>query len=689
MAPPAPLKSYRVPGSEEPGCSYTIRHPDCKDSLLVPARPGSCQDTVLEMLQHTVARLGDADFLGRRTYNRDTNKFGDYQWMTYAEVYGRALKIGSGLVRLMQRHVRPGADVSTLTRLPLGMYSVNRVEWILADYAGVSQNMYAVALYDTLGADSIEYIMNHADIEVLVCSLDKIPKILGLREKLPLLKVIVCMDSFGADAPDTTLPSPFNTDSVTVLKQWADAVGVALYDLAAVEDIGAAEPVPVRAPKPADIFCLCYTSGTTGTPKAAAILHSNMAYVQRAVPLFLPQGIRPVALAYLPLAHIYERTIEVYVMGVGGQIGLYSGNILNVVDDLQTLRPTIFCSVPRLLNRIYDRLVAGTIHAPGLTGVIARRAVADKMANLKAGGGNTHALWDRVLFRKIRALLGGNLEFVLTGSAPIAPEVLQFLRICFCCQVTEGWGATETCALGVGTSKNENLAGRIGVPMHGLEVRLADVPDMNYLATDKPCPRGEMQIRGACVFGGYAKDEAKTAETILEGGWLATGDIARINEDGSLSIIDRKKNIFKLSQGEYVAPETLENTYGKDSNILQIFVHGDSLQSSLIGVAVPDPETFVPWARGIAQDSKAPIESLCRNDKVNAALLARLAEHGRKAKKQGYEILRAIKIDPRPFDIETNGILTPTMKLRRNIAANYYRADIDAMYAAINAAAAQ
>ncbi|KAJ2780828.1 medium-chain fatty acid-CoA ligase faa2 [Coemansia javaensis] len=677
-------QSYRVLGSERPGYSYVIRNPASAGSLEVPLVAESPADSVLEMLQNSVKNHGDAEFIGRRAYSRETNTFGGYQWMTYSEAYARALKIGSGLVRIAQRHVRPGADVSALTKMPLGMYSVNRAEWLLADYGGLTQNMYTVALYDTLGADSVEYIMNHAEIEILVCSLDKIPRLLRMRDRLPMLKAIVSMDDFAPATPDAALPSPFNTSSVTVLQQWAAAVGVAMYDLAGVEEIGAAEPVPVRKPAPSDTFCLCYTSGTTGTPKAAIILHSNMCYVQRATPLMLPSIQENRVLSYLPLAHIYERMVEVYVMSIGGQIGLFSGNILNVVDDLQTLAPTIFTSVPRLLNRIYDRLVAGTIHAPGLAGVIARRAVADKLANLRAGKGNTHALWDRVLFKKIRALLGGKLEFVLTGSAPISPEVLEFLRICFCCLVSEGWGATETCAIGITTIPEENLAGRIGIPMQGVEIRLADVPDMNYLSTDRPCPRGEMQIRGACVFGGYLKDEQKTAEAILDGGWLATGDIARINEDGTLSIIDRKKNIFKLSQGEYVAPETLENAYGNDSNVLQIFVHGDSLQSCLVGIVVPDPDAFVPWARKIARDSAATIEALCRNPAVNAALLERLAAIGRKTNRQGFEILKAITIDHRPFDSETNGVLTPTMKLRRNIAADYYRPQIDAMYAAIN-----
>ncbi|KAJ2901351.1 medium-chain fatty acid-CoA ligase faa2, partial [Coemansia aciculifera] len=534
MSPAITQKSYRVPNSEVPGSTYIIRHPDSKDSLSVHSMRTDYATNVFGMLQTSAKNYGSREFIGRRAYDHKTNTFGEFQWLSYSETYERALKIGSGLIRVMQRHVRPTADINTLTRLPLGMYSANRVEWILADYGGLSQSLYTVALYDTLGADSVEYIVNHAEIEILVCSLDKVPRLLKLRDRLPGLKAIVSMDSFAPQTPDEALPSPFNTSSVTVLKQWAGAAGIALYDLAGVEALGAQEPLHPRMPTPDDLLCLCYTSGTTGTPKAAMILHRNMDYVQRVAPQFVPVTSPPVSLSYLPLAHIYERFAEIYIMSAGGRIGVFSGNILNIVDDLQTLRPNIFNSVPRLLNRIHDRLVAGSIHAPGLTGVIARRAVADKMANLEAGKGNTHAFWDRLLFRKIKALLGGNLEFVLTGSAPIDKDVLQFLRICFCCQVSEGWGATETCGLGIVNIATENKAGRVGVPQQGMEVKLMDVPDMKYFSTDKPCPRGELMVRGPCVFGGYFKDAEKTKEAISSDGWLATGDVGRINEDGTL-----------------------------------------------------------------------------------------------------------------------------------------------------------
>ncbi|ORX74594.1 acetyl-CoA synthetase-like protein [Linderina pennispora] len=627
MPYPPSQQSYRVPNSEEPGSSTYYA------------------DNVFEILQQSVKATPNKDFLGRRPYNREQNTFGAYEFITYQQAYERILNIGSGL-------------------------------WTLADYAGVSQNFYSVALYDTLGADSIEYIMNHASVQVLVCSLDKVAKILRMREKLPLLKAIISLDNFGPNTPAEGLPSPFNTSSVSVLQQWAKASDIALYDLAQVEAMGAKEPVHPRIAKPDDIFCLCYTSGTTGTPKAAMIMHSNMDYVQRAIPSGVPIVGDIVVLSYLPLAHIYQRFIEIYVMTQSGKLGYFSGNILNVVEDLQALKPTFFNSVPRLLNRIYDRLVAGTIHAPGFTGVLARRAVAVKLAK--------HMFWDRIIFNKVRAVLGGNVQFVLTGSAPIDKKVLEFLRICFCCIVSEGWGQTESCGLGILNHNDAFLGGRIGAPQHGVEIKLRDIPSMNYYATDKPCPRGEMMVRGGNVFGGYYKDEKKTSEAIVEGGWLATGDVAQFNTDGTISIIDRVKNIFKLSQGEYVAPENLENVFSNNPLIMQMFVHGDSLQSTLVSVIVPDPETFVPWARNIVGNSNASLEELCQASAVNQAMLKQITTDGKKAKLQGYEFPKAIKLEHRPFDVEDNQILTPTLKLKRNVASEYYRKDIDEMYAQIN-----
>ncbi|KAJ2014047.1 medium-chain fatty acid-CoA ligase faa2 [Coemansia sp. S85] len=206
---------------------------------------------------------------------------------------------------------------------------------------------------------------------------------------------------------------------------------------------------------------------------------------------------------------------------------------------------------------------------------------------------------------------------------------------------------------------------------------------MGYLSTDTPCPRGELLIRAKHVFKGYYKDPEKTKEA-MDGDWLITGDIAQFEEDGNVKIIDRRKNILKLSQGEYVAIEYLETVYSRCQLIQNIFVHGDSLQSKLVAVVVPEPETFLPWARKITGDAQATVAELCGNEQVADELLAELRRLGRESKLQGFEIICSIYCEVEPFDIEGNKLLTSTFKLKRSVAKEYYRKQIDDMYRAIN-----
>ncbi|KAJ1799457.1 medium-chain fatty acid-CoA ligase faa2 [Coemansia sp. RSA 2399] len=364
-------------------------------------------------------------------------------------------------------------------------------------------------------------------------------------------------------------------------------------------------------------------------------------------------------------------------------MGFYSGNVLNIAEDAQVLQPNTIIGVPRLFNRIYDRIAAATIHAPGLSGVIARKAIQQKLQRLENGQGFKHAFWDRVVCNKIRQFFGGRLEFIASGSAPIDAKVLNFLRVALAVTFVEGFGSTECNAAATASVPEETRAGHVGVPYPAIDIRLRDVPEMNYLATDRPCPRGEILVRGKNVFRGYYKDEERTKEA-LEGEWLVTGDIGQFDVDGNIRIIDRRKNILKLSQGEYVAVEYLETVYSRSQLIQNIFVHGDSLQSTLVSVVVPDPETFLPWARKIAGNADAALEQLCKDEQVVGALLVELRKLGRATKLQGFELIREIYCDPVPFDIEGNGLLTATFKLKRKNAREYYQGQIDAMYAKIN-----
>ncbi|KIY93248.1 hypothetical protein MNEG_14715 [Monoraphidium neglectum] len=228
------------------------------------------------------------------------------------------------------------------------------------------------------------------------------------------------------------------------------------------------------------------------------------------------------------------------------------------------------------------------------------KAYASKKAALEAGdlsGGRWAPLWDRLVFSKIRAKLGGQVKYLTSGASPISAEVMQFLRICFCCAVLEGYGMTETsCTISI-TRQDDPTIGHVGAPLPCCEVKLADIPEMNYTRSDKPYPRGEVCVRGPTIFKGYYKDDAQTRDVVDAQGWLHTGDVGMWLPGGRLKIIDRKKNIFKLAQGEYVAPEKIENVYARSPFVLQSFVYGDSLRAQLVAVVVPDPEHLLPWAR--------------------------------------------------------------------------------------------
>lgn len=214
----------------------------------------------------------------------------------------------------------------------------------------------------------------------------------------------------------------------------------------------------------------------------------------------------------------------------------------------------------------------------------------------------THGCYDKLIFNKMKGLLGGRVQFMITGSAPIDAAVLELLRVCFCVPFLEGYGMTETSGGSSMSLPEDPIMGHVGGPLPCVKWRLADVPEMNYLHTDKPFPRGELQMYGASVTAGYFKRPDKTAEAFTDDGWIRTGDVAMLYPNGSVKIIDRSKNIFKLSQGEYIAPEKVENIFALSSKIAQSLLYGDSLRSCCVAIIVPDEHYAKKWA---AENSKS------------------------------------------------------------------------------------
>ncbi|RIB01319.1 hypothetical protein C2G38_2296505 [Gigaspora rosea] len=621
----------------------------------------------------------DRNCIGHRPYNKITKRYEGFVWQTYKQVAERVTNFGSGLMHLSETVVKNPKS----NQWCVGLYSNNRPEWFITDQANVAYNLITVAIYDTFGPHAVEYIINHSEIPIVVAGANRIPGLIQNASKMRVMKVIISMDEL--DENDSA-PAPI--DAITtgkVLKEWARAQGILLLDFAEVERLGQQYPRVHNIPTMNDLACICYTSGTTGVPKGALLTHENFIGAKNGFDLCWNANQDDVLISYLPLAHVLGRMIEVLVVSSGASIGYFRGNVLTIIDDMAELKPTIFPSVPRLLTRVFAKLQQNTVNAPGIKGALSRTAVSAKLKNLVDGKGYTHTIWDKIIFNKIKQVLGGRVRLILTGSAPIAPEILQFLRIAFSCDIAEGYGQTEGICAATMTLKGENVAGHVGGPIPFNEIKLVDVPEMNYFSTDKPFPRGELCYRGPSVFRGYYKDDVKTKETIDKEGWLHSGDIAYINERGAFCIIDRKKNIFKLSHGEYVAPEKIENAYVNSNLILQIFVHGDSLRDYLVAIVVPDPETFVPWANALTKknvslgDEKG-LEILVYDKKVKRAFLGHMDEIANQSKLKGFEMVKDIHLSNVPFSVENN-ILTPTLKLKRHEAQKHFRKIIDKLYA--------
>ncbi|XP_074731389.1 long-chain-fatty-acid--CoA ligase 5 [Strix uralensis] len=603
--------------------------------------------TLYEVFQRGLHASGNGSCLGYRKPNQP------YQWLTYKQVLDRAQYLGSGL---LQKGCKPSPNQF------IGIFAQNRPEWIISEYACYTYSMVAVPLYDTLGPEAIVYIVNKADISIVIC--DKPEKAQTLlenceQEKTPCLKTIILMDLFDKE-----------------LKDRGAKVGVEILALQEVEELGRnniREPVP---PKPEDLCIVCFTSGTTGNPKGAMLTHQNVvanaAAFLRSTENTVECTSSDITMSYLPLAHMFERVVQTVVYSCGAKVGFFQGDIKLLTDDMKTLKPTLFPVVPRLLNRIYDKIQSGA-KSP-VKRCLLNFAVIMKMAEIKQGIIRNDSIWDQLIFKKVQETMGGRVRIMVTGAAPISPSVLTFLRAALGCQIFEAYGQTECSAGCTFSMPGDWTTGHVGAPLACNIIKLDDVEEMNYFSSNN---EGEVCIKGPNVFKGYLKDPEKTAEAIDKDGWLHTGDIGKWLSNGTLKIIDRKKNIFKLAQGEYIAPEKIENVYIRSAPVAQVFVHGESLRSFLIGIVVPDPETLPEFAAKLGV--KGSYEDVCKNPAVKKAILEDMIRLGREAGLKSFEQVKDLYIHTEMFSVE-NGLLTPTLKAKRAELVKLFQKQIESLY---------
>ena len=652
-----------------------MRHPEMVNKELPRVNKFGVR-TTWEAMENNIRRgKGNVRMMGYRKRISKGNFEKKYSWITYQYVFDICKNFAKGAAFLglcPEFHSKISGDFKFL-----GIYSKNRIEWIMAYLGSHANSVTVVTIYDTLGEKAMEFIFKQTELESILieaCSLKNILKLVK-EKKTNKLKNLIVVDS--EDEPQ--------------LLEELKSLGINIYTFDEVVEKRKNEGknVILEPAKPETICTICYTSGTTGNPKGAMVTHEAL---ESTINCMDHTGFEyfenDIYLSFLPYAHIMETLIFALIMTHGRTFALYSGNPRNLTEDAQILRPTIMTSVPRIFQRIFEGIQKEISKQSKLTQTIFNKAIELKIKDFKESGILTNPFLDNLVFKKIRAILGGRMRFMLVGSAPMDPYLMNFLQCALSCKIVEGYGQTENCAGVLITSQYDRICQHLGGPGWNEELKLVDVDDLDYHSTDVDpetgisCPRGELCVRGPLLFKGYLDDEENTKLALDKDGWLHTGDVAMVltSHGNAIRIIDRVKNIFKLQQGEYVAPEKLENVYVDSEFIEQILVYGDSYKNHLVSIIVPNKAKVVDFLKTIKIEcNKDNCQEYFENEELKKEILKDMDSFAKKADFKGFEKVKNIYLSREPFTVE-NDLCTPTLKIRRHIAKKYFAEVLNKLY---------
>ena len=563
---------------------------------------------------------------------------GSYTPVSTQEVYDRVKAISLGLRGL---GCRPGDKLVIL--------SENRPEWVWTDLANLGLGGVTVPIYPTLVPEQIRYIIDDSDAKVVVCSTPELlAKVQAVRRSLSKVGHLVL---FHSEAPEGVA----TLDRVQESGRRTAAAEPRLY-----ED-GAA------AVKPEDIASIIYTSGTTGVPKGVVLTHGNFMSNVKALDTVVDFNVGDTILSFLPLSHVLERMTTFAFLSKGCSIG-YAESIETVAQNLLEVRPTIMVSVTRLFEKMYAKVMDNVRASSGLKKKIffwgVRVGTQASQASLKhespgPGLRFRHRLARRLVHSKILAKTGGRVKFFVSGGAPLPKDIAEFFHAVGLV-VLEGYGLTETAPV-IACNTFERLKfGTVGLPVPGVEVRIAE--------------DGEILARGPNVMKGYYKKAADTAEA-MAGGWFHTGDIGTIDEEGFLTITDRKKDLIITAGGKNVAPQPIENMIKRSPYVAAAVVVG-ARRKFVSAIVVPDFEKLAAYAREKNIPFDRPAD-LAAKDEIRAFLLAEVDRHTPHL--APYEKVKKIVVLEREFDLEREE-LTPTLKVRRAKVEEKFKEVLDGLY---------
>jgi long-chain acyl-CoA synthetase len=545
-------------------------------------------------------------------------------------------QIRSAALGLIAEGVAPGDRVAVL--------SATRYEWPILDYAILAVGAVTVPIYETSSPEQVRWVLEDSAAVLAFVELEAHAHMVQeLLDELPALRRVAVIESTTAPALDELAEAGMSVDA----QELEDRLG------------------SIRSADPATLI---YTSGTTGRPKGCQLTHSNLVYETRGAsasfPSLLHKGER--LLVFLPLAHVLARALSMTAFANGVTIG-YTSDIKNLVPMFGLFKPTVIVSVPRVFEKVYNTAELNAQDSG--KGAIFARAVqtAIEWSQAQDTGGPglllraKHALFDRLVYGKLRAATGGNCRASISGGAPLGARLGHFYRG-IGLTIYEGYGLTETSAAITANRIGELKIGTVGKLLPGNSMAVAN--------------DGELLVKGGVVFGGYWRNETATDEAIVNG-WFHTGDLGSIDDEGFLSIVGRKKEIIVTAGGKNVAPAVLEDQLRAHALISQAMVVGDARPFIAALIAI-DPEAFDVWKAHHGKDATAAVEDLSDDPDLLAEIDVAVKTANQAVSKA--EAIRKFRILPVDFTVLT-GELTPTMKVKRKVVADKFATDIEALYA--------
>jgi long-chain acyl-CoA synthetase len=594
----------------------------------LPASATESSSTLADLLPHAASKFAsNGAFLFKNDHETWEN-------VSFDQVLAQVQNLTLGLIDL---GVKPGDRVSLL--------GSTRVEWTLFDFAVMSAGAIVAPIYQTNSPGECQYVIEHSGARFLVVEDEaQLEKIRQVRDQLPDLEQTIIMIGEADDAVSMKdlMERGAKGDPAAFEKSWKSVT--------------------------ADDVCkIIYTSGTTGPPKGCVITHGNYRSMLDMASEVDILGAGETTFLFLPLAHVFALLIQYGTLDVGGRIAFWERDQLKIVPSLSEIKPENFPSVPRIFEKVHDTAIATSAGDGGIKAAIFNWAVkvGKKVNDLEDQGkqpgfllAKQHGLADKLVFTKIRAIFGGNLKLALTGAAPIDPEIIRFFHAAGV-PVYEAWGMTETSTGGTANLPGASKVGTVGKALPGVEVKIAG--------------DGELLVKGPNIFQGYYKNQEATDETIVDG-WLHTGDLASIDDEGYVSITGRKKEIIITAGGKNITPVNIEALVKRHPLVSQCVVVGDR-KPYLVALITLDPEALTRFAaeQGTLDEASATDSPVVR---------AALEKHIEEVNTHFASVEQVKRFHILPHDLsQEGGELTPTLKLKRPVIASKYEEEIENLYA--------